>query len=384
MQEQLKLLEERAKRARTIAMKEEGAAREDAEKELHELASQIAELRVPAAPRLLADDATPEAVGRLLAEHGGRLGVFSSEGGPLAILGGRYSQGPNLELFCKAYTGDSYTLDRVSRASICVDYPLLTIALTVQPSVLAGLASTPEMRGQGLLARFLYAVPHSLVGRREADPPSASEGTLADYDAAVGALLHLEATAADGGELVPRLISLEPQAWAALVALKEALEPMLGPGGDLHTLADWGNKLTGTVARVACALHVAQHVTDGNMSMPITRSTMLQAIAIGRYAIGHARAAFSVMGSDPATELAKRVLAWALATERVVVNKREVQRGLHLDRVAQLDAPFALLVERNYLRPLESVAPASPRFRRTGRPPSPTYAINPHAKRGQR
>ena len=64
-----------------------GAPLED---ELRALAVDRVGRRAPSAPRLVADDATPEAVGRLLSEQHGRLGVFSSEGGPFAILAGRY------------------------------------------------------------------------------------------------------------------------------------------------------------------------------------------------------------------------------------------------------------------------------------------------------
>jgi hypothetical protein len=377
--EERKLVEERVKHARTRAIKDKNsAARQNAEQEARELAVELAELRVPALPRLTADDATPEAVGRLLPDQGGRLGIFSSEGGPLAILAGRYSEGrANLELFCKAYSGDPYTLDRVGRPSICLESPLLTIALTVQPIIIEGLAATPEMRGQGLLARFLYAMPRSLVGTRDPDAPSASAAVLAAYDTAVRSLLELECTANDEGEICAAVLPLSETARAALIAFKAGLEPRLGPAGDLHALADWGNKLAGTVARIACVLHVADHAHDGQFQTPVETGTMVQAIAVGEYAIPHARAAFSVMGSDPATELAKRAWQWIRKRPGPTVSRHELHRGLHLERAADLDAPLALLVDRFYLRPVETEPTG-------GRPKSATFEINPQAKGGQK
>jgi Protein of unknown function (DUF3987) len=38
-------------------------------------------IEVPPAPRLVADDITPEAAGSLLADQGGRLAIISAEGG---------------------------------------------------------------------------------------------------------------------------------------------------------------------------------------------------------------------------------------------------------------------------------------------------------------
>ncbi len=140
--EERHLLEEQQKDARKRALKPTPAGA-NAREEARELAVKLTEVQVPALPRLTADDATPEAVGRLLAEQGGRLGIFSSEGGPFAILAGRYSEGrANLELFCKAHSGDPYALDRVGRPSIHLDSPALTIALTVQPTVIAGRVTT--------------------------------------------------------------------------------------------------------------------------------------------------------------------------------------------------------------------------------------------------
>jgi replicative DNA helicase len=55
-------------------------------------AAMIAEsIQVPAIPRLVADDVTPEAATSLLAEQGGRLAIISAEGGIFDIIAGRYS-----------------------------------------------------------------------------------------------------------------------------------------------------------------------------------------------------------------------------------------------------------------------------------------------------
>src|SRR5262249_28084313 len=55
-------------------------------------AAVIAEsITVSEVPRLLADDATPEALGTLMAEQHGRLAVISAEGGIFDAIAGRYS-----------------------------------------------------------------------------------------------------------------------------------------------------------------------------------------------------------------------------------------------------------------------------------------------------
>ncbi|HET7539679.1 MAG TPA: YfjI family protein [Polyangiaceae bacterium] len=377
-EERRQLLEERRKCARQAAAKRRHTeAARSAEQDACALAIELRELSIPAIPRLIADDATPEAVGRLLAEHGGRLGVFSSEGGPLAILAGRYSEGrANLDLFCKAYSADSYTLDRVNRASLHVRAPHLTLALTVQPSVISGLRATPEMRGQGLLARFLYAIPKSCVGTRDPDPEPMCEATRDAYEAMIGKLLGLKAQLDARGEITPSFVEMTPEARQELIAFKARLEPRLGPAGDLRTIADWGNKLPGAVARLACVLHMAEctatHPADA--ASAIERSTVVLAVKLGEYLVDHARAAFQLMQADPQDDLAQRVLDWLLRHGEKQVTQRDIQRGVHARSVKELGVAIETLVERGYLRKVETLPTG-------GRPNSPTYDLNPRAKR---
>jgi Protein of unknown function (DUF3987) len=129
-------------------------------------------ITVPAVPRLLADDITPEAMISLLAEQGGRLAVISAEGGLFDVLAGRYSKTPNLDAVLKGHAGDTLRVDRKGRPPEYVERPALTLALAVQPAVLEAVGAIGEFVGRGLLARFLYALPPSTVGRRKvgADP----------------------------------------------------------------------------------------------------------------------------------------------------------------------------------------------------------------------
>jgi replicative DNA helicase len=144
-------------------------------------AAEAANLVVPPVPRWLVDDATPEALAGLLATYG-RIALLSPEGDVFDQMAGRYNQqvGPNLGVYLKGHAGDLLKVDRRGRAPEYVERPCLTIGLAVQPDVLQGLASRPGFRGRGLLARFLYSLPQSLVGHRQPGPhPSPSRSPTA-------------------------------------------------------------------------------------------------------------------------------------------------------------------------------------------------------------
>ena len=83
------------------------------------------EINVPEIPRIVADDATPEAATSLLAEQGGRLAIISAEGGIFDIIAGRYSGAiPNMDLWLKGHAGDPMRVDRKGRAPEYIESPL--------------------------------------------------------------------------------------------------------------------------------------------------------------------------------------------------------------------------------------------------------------------
>ena len=99
-------------------------------------------IEVPAIPRLVADDITPEAAGTLLAEQNGRLAIISAEGGIFDIIAGRYSKLPNMDLWLKGHSGDPVKIDRKNRPPEYIPGPAITLGLMIQPSVLDAIAGS--------------------------------------------------------------------------------------------------------------------------------------------------------------------------------------------------------------------------------------------------
>lgn len=146
------------------------------------LARDLAHHKVPALPRYVVDDISTEMLSSMLAEHG-RIAALSPEGDIFSIMGGRYSgdAAPNFGVYLKAHAGDTLRVDRRSRPSEFVEWPALTMGLTVQPDVIRGFGDKRSMRGLGLLGRFLYALPVSTVGRRKVNPYPVPEAIREQY-----------------------------------------------------------------------------------------------------------------------------------------------------------------------------------------------------------
>lgn len=333
-------------------------------------AREAEEIEVPVAPRLIADDTTPEALATLLAEQGGRIGVLSAEGGIFEILAGRYSGGQaNIEVFLKGHSGDSMRVDRKGRPPEHIPEPAITLGLTVQPDVIRALADKPGFRGRGLVARCLFSLPTSIVGYRNARPNTVPPAVDGEYERRLMVVGRLDPGTLGGAA---HTLTLTPEALARVESFMAEIEPRLRPGSDLHHIADWASKLVGATVRIAGLLHVAANPAWGN---PISLQTVEAAITIADYLVAHAKAAFDLMGADPELDAARRILAWLRQSEPPEFTKRDAFVALRgtFKKAELLDPPLALLLEHGYIRTVESTTPARP-----GRPASPRYLVNPH------
>ncbi len=166
--ERIHIDEETLKKLREQASKPDAVNKHELLTKAQALAEQLATTKMPRLPQLIADDCTPERLATLLSEQGGRMAVMSPEGDVFDIIAGRYShdRGPNLGVYLKGHSGDDLRVERSSREGEHVPSPAITMALTVQPLILQGLSARPGFHGRGLLGRFLYSRPNSLLGSR--------------------------------------------------------------------------------------------------------------------------------------------------------------------------------------------------------------------------
>jgi replicative DNA helicase len=374
-----RIAEQAAAHAEQAASKALPELADDKKAEAIALAAEAANLTVPPVPRWLVDDATPEALAGLLAAYG-RIALLSPEGDVFDQMAGRYNKdaGPNLGVYLKGHAGDLLKVDRRGRAPEYVERPCLTIGITVQPDVLQGLADRPGFRGRGLLARFLYSLPASLVGHRQPGappvPPALADRYALELHTLAASLTTPASLAGDG----PTILTLDPQAAELLLDFERRLEPRLAPGaGDLAYLAGWAAKLTGATCRLAGLLHLAAHLRDG-WARPVNSDTLHGAIRLAGYLVEHALAVFDLMGADPRVDDARWLLDWIARTGTQQFTRRDAHHAAPRGRfrkATDLDPPLTLLEDHGYLRRADPEPSRDPHGR--GRPPSPRFLVNP-------
>jgi replicative DNA helicase len=361
-----RIAEQTAAHAEAAASKAPQDQAQDKQAEAIARAADAANLLVPPIPRWLVDDATPEALAGLLATYG-RIAVLSPEGDVFDQMAGRYNQA----------AGPLPTPPRRGRPPEYVDRPCLTIGLTVQPEVLRGLADRPGFRGRGLLARFLYSLPASLVGRRQPGappvPPALADRYAVELQTLAASLTTPASLAGDG----PTVLTLDQDAGELLLDFERTLEPRLAAGtGDLAHLAGWAAKLTGATCRIAALLHLAGHLRDG-WARPVDADILAGAIRLAGYLTDHALAVFDLMGADPRVDDARWLLDWIGRTGRQQFTRRDAHQAARgrFRKTTDLDPPLALLEEHGYLRRADTEPSRDPHGR--GRPASPRFLVNP-------
>jgi len=358
--------EARLRKLEKTAAEKHGEEAEQARHEACNLAADLTDSPEPALPRLIVDDATSEKLGIMLSEQGGRIASVSPEGGVFDLMSGMYSKSgmPQFGVYLMGHSGDDLITDRVSRRSVRVERPALTCAYAMQPAVIKGLAESAAFRGRGLLARFLYAAPQSWIGERKIAPEPVSESIREAYRQTVRSLAEVE------DEIILRLSA---DAGALLRGWETEIEDMLAEGGQMEITRDWGAKLAGATLRLAAVLHC---VDRGPVGL-IERPTIAAAVEIGRYLIPHAEAVLDMMSAteDSTDDDARYVLRWIERHDLREFTKRDAQQHgkRRFPKADDINPALDELAKRGYirLRPVEVSGP--------GRPPSPTYEVNPSA-----
>jgi len=313
-----------------------------------EAARDAAEYKVPEEPKLLVDDITPEKLASALVQYGGRIGLFSPEGGIFDIMAGHYSKGsPKFEVFLKAHSGDTLRVDRVGRPSEHIADPALTMALAIQPDVVQSLSAKPGFRGRGLLGRFLYALPESLLGAREIEPPPVSEEARESYHRVVRQLLDLPA----GDQ--SHVLKMQDVARMRFRSFQAELEPKLAPLAELGGQTDWAGKLAGAVARIAALFHLVEVADKPEpWRVPVTLDAVDRAIEVSGFLVAHAKAAYYGMRASAGSAEADYILKWIRKMRRESFSQRELQQAAkgRFHRVSELEEPISMLLEAGYIR----------------------------------
>ncbi|MCY8233895.1 YfjI family protein [Priestia endophytica] len=345
----------RAKQKRVDQLEKEYAKNGDKStlNEIYALTNEMEEEDILSIPRFITEDVTPEKLADLMAENNEKMSLLSAEGGGIfSIMAGRYASDgkANLEMFLKGFSGDYCAIDRIGRETKVLEEPALTIGLFLQPHVVYSVPSSFQERG--LMPRFLYSFPKSLVGYRKITPPSINEEVKKQYRLNIKKLLRI-----DVNESVQ--LTLTSDAIQAEENFRTEIETMFLEGGELAEMKEWGSKLAGQIIRVAGLLHVAEQAETLQLDSPnpkeitreINKDTFMKTRNLSGYFIEHAKAAYGSMGADKGLQDAKYLLGVIRRQDKPTIAYRDIQllTNKRFSTASELQDSFRELEERGFV-----------------------------------
>jgi hypothetical protein len=249
------------------------------------------------------------------------------------------------------------------------------MAYAVQPQVIEGMAENPVFRGRGLVGRFCYAIPKSLIGRRKIDPEPVKDETRRDYENLIRRLYEIfeKRSASDA----PVVLKLATDAMSAFLAFREDVERRLGDGAELELMRDWGGKLCGLAARFAAIIHLVSNNRPEPWRDPVSLSTVRAAVDLANYAVPHAAAVIDLMTveSDEATADGEYLAQWIQSRELAEFTQAAAYqhgRARFTKDQTRLAKALELLAKHGWVRLRPDTEKDGP-----GRKPSPVYEVNP-------
>lgn len=323
-------------------------------------------------PLLWTGDTTPERLQHLLEEHGERMAVLADEGGIFETMAGLYTGGnANNNVFLQGHSGNPVRVDRQNRTAQ-LHSPALTFGLTIQPAIIQDFAngSKRKFRGNGTLARFLYAIPVSNIGYRDTSQQGMIDPAIqARYKSMVFDLLSVPSRTFDGIE-TPRTLKLSPEALKVRKDFADKIEIRQRMDGDLESIQDWSGKLPGAALRIAGLFHLVTH--GPTFMTPIDADTMSRATALCELLIDHAKHVFGLLDTDQTTDDAKAAFRWIMDQDKARFTRNDFLR--------QFKGRFTGKQERmnKTLAELEALSIILGAKEQTSGRPASVYTVNPH------
>lgn len=316
-------------------------------------------------PKLFTGDTTAETLQALMVKQGERMAVLTDEAGIFLVMAGLYSGGnASLDVFLQGHAGSPVRVDRADREAY-LERPAMSFCLALQNGVLADVASGRRFRDSGLLARYLYAIPESNVGKRDVRRRvSIPESVRQAYDAGIFGLL-------EGRPLVPgkpNALPFTDPAREVWLDFAEEIERGQGDGGKFEAILDWTSKLPGAAARVAGLLELAEM---GLQADSVSQVSVERAVQLCRLLIPHAHEAFGLLGADNVDSDAMAILRWAKANRYTTFKRSACQKSMEgrFRSVDRLIKAAERLEQRDILREFKEVNRRAP--------PSVWYRVNP-------
>lgn len=222
------------------------------------------------------------------------------------------------------------------------------------------------MQGRGLIARFLFSFPRSMVGKRTYFHPTLSEEAKIEYEELITRLLNMDVKKT-------HILRFAEECNDTLAEYFEITERYALEAGE--SFREWCAKYFGTVRRIAGLLQIAVDPDSDEITLDILQ----KAIIIGEYFKDHAEYAFSLIGEDSLTASAKLVVKKMKENQETLGGMKSnliyrMCRGGFFQKAEDIKPVLDMLEEYGWIRIVTEYREGP------GKKPDPVVFLNPKAK----
>lgn len=311
----------------------------------------------PQRPRLLVQDATPEAMGDILAGNPNGSLHLRDELAAWLMSFERYSPGGR-EFWLEAYGGRPHVIDRKSNKNgpLFIPFNGVTVLGGIQPDKLRdALLKTAD---DGLVPRFLWVWPDPIRYQRPRQIADVSK-----LERVYRRLLELDAPLTEDGRVEPHVLMLADDAADVFEAWVRDNDDAVREASSLYK--GFVGKLRGMVLRLSLVTELLTWAAGANVEpATISLSTL---VAVLNFVDTYAKpSAVRVFGDAALPEAERNAAALGrhiLKTGAQRINARDVRRNsgiATLKATPEMDAATEALVEANWLRPAPARASDTP------------------------
>ena len=300
-------------------------------------------------PLITVGDITPEKFSIALSQQNETLSITSAESTFFSDFGGAYnsSSRPRQEGILGAYSGDSSKVSRVNEISdgIILRNPLANVLVMIQPTVLEKVHE--DLKERGLLNRFLFFKPKTLVGNRSVDNADIDKSVMEKYNHLIMKMLNLPAKDLQ--------LTLSQEAKELFKSYQEINEHDLREGNSLHDIVGWGNRLPTTIIKIAGLMHIAENIESVNIPTKIEVHTLMNAIDLSGFLINQTKSVTQMLNVDEVHKIAEKMLS-IITTDKQFkgeahINARELKAKIFgRDNQKFKDEAINKLADHNYIR----------------------------------
>lgn len=311
----------------------------------------------PLIPMLTCSEPTFEGLCRYFVTGQPSIGVFSDEGGQ--FLGGhgmnKDNQMKTAGAFCSLWDGKPIKRLRSVDGIAILPGRRLSVHLMAQPSVASIVLSNPMFEDQGLLSRFLFSAPESIIGTRFSKPISPEfQKALKLYNTKLTEILNIPLPLMGVAQNVlnPRKLAFDDGSKRIWTGFSDEVEKNMAKGGVWEQIIGFANKLPEHAARIAAVLAL---IDDINAKV-ITKHYLYSGIALASYYAEEALRLQDQGYVNPDILMSEKLLFWLHNNwiEDHVSLPDIYQRGLYGIRQKSIASRIvSILEEHGYLLKLD-------------------------------